>query len=75
MGDGGKRALMDAARNLRRIARRIRGESVSGLNGLDPIDPDMVAGVIEHEAKHLELEARGGKTPTDCDVLGLPGLR
>lgn len=67
-------AMWDAAENLRRVARRLRGEAVEGLEGLDPGDPGMVAALLEHEAGHLELEAMGGKTPAALRIARRAGM-
>lgn len=41
--------------NLRRIAARLRGEDVPGLEAISASDGTMLAAAIEHEALHLEI--------------------
>lgn len=66
--------MMDVAENLKRLARRLRGENVPGLEELDPGDPAAVATLLEHEAGLLELEALGGKTPAALRIVRKAGL-
>ena len=56
--------MQDVVRNLRRIAARLRGEDVPGLEELDPARPDpaTLSALLEHEARWAELEAAGAKS-------------
>jgi hypothetical protein len=58
------------AENLRRIARRLRGEAVEGLESLDPSDPFATASLLEHEASHLAPGRRDPALRLDPDLRG-----